>query len=300
MRSFFLVGGLACLAGIIFVKGYLLRPVGAASSSEMGTEIRFEYTAYDDEAPPALPTRPAEQPEITVVPQPDEPASRPPVDTESPSESPQHEQDLPALDSAPHADAGPDRTVWIGDSEITLDGTGSRGTELRYFWRQRSGPVDLLIDDPRAALTVAAGLAQEWPERDAAYEFELTVRDAQGREAVDAVRFTAQAAPAITIIPAARRRLAWREGYLLGHFESWKTNHTDDVEVFVIRCPSELTFHHLGETADYDIAPLECNTGFEYQLTLFYREPESSTFVEFFVDTPERIPAILQFGVNWD
>jgi len=222
------------------------------------------------------------------------------VDTEPPSESLQPEQDLPAASPTPHADAGPDRTVWMGDHEITLDGTGSHGTELSYSWRQLSGPVDLLIDNPRAANTVAAGLAQEWPERDATYEFELTVRDAHGREAVDVVRFTVQAAPSITVDPAARRRLAWREGYLLGHFESWKTNRTDDAEVFIIRCPSELTFHHLGGMVDFDIAPLECNSGFEYQLTLFYREPESSTFVEFFVDTPERIPAVLQFGVNWE
>jgi hypothetical protein len=294
MRSFFLVGGLACLAGILFVKGYLLKPAG--------TEVRFEYTEYDDEAPPPLPRWPQKQPEDSAPLQPQEQTATPPPSAgDTGTIEPQGlDSDLPEADSAPRADAGPDRVVWMGDQEISLDGSASQGAALTYFWRQLSGTVDLQIQNPRAAQTAATGLAQEWPEKDATYEFELRVRDVYGQESVDNVCVTVKVAPSITVVPTPTRRLAWREGYLLAHFEAWKTNRTDDAEAFEIRSPGELTFHQLGGTAEYDIAPVERSSGFEYELTVLYREPESSTFLEFFVETPEHIPAILQFGVNWE
>jgi hypothetical protein len=301
MRSLFFVGGLACLAGVLFVKGYLLRSAGAAGNGGAGTEIRFEYTNYDDERPPALPAR-EERPREPDPGQSQEGAAAPPPSTgdAAASEQPAGDPEVVAADAAPHADAGPDRVTWMGDQQLSLDGSASRGEELSYSWRQLSGPVDLQIQNPRAAQTVASGLVQEWPEKDPTYEFELAVRDVQGQEGVDIVYFTVKAAPDVSIIPAPKRRLAWRDGYLLAHFEAWKTNRTDETEAFAIRSPSELTFQQLSGTAEFELVPTEASSGFEYQLTVFYRDAESSTFLEFFVDTPERIPAILQFGVEWE
>lgn len=320
MRSFILVGGLACVAGVLFVKGYLLKPASATGNSEAdtGTEIRFKYTSYADERPRALPMRPQTQPQDQAAPDPQKHArvstpegGGPPPSSDDSSSSSASDPQSPGRDvrdvqapdsdaSGPHADAGPDRVVWMGDREIRLDGSASQGESLSYLWRQLDGPVNLHIKTPRVAQTTAGGLPQEWPDTSATYLFELTVRDAHGQEAVDEVSVSVQAAPALTVVPAATRRLAWREGYLLAHFEAWKTNRTDDAEAFEIRSPGELTFHHLDGTAEFELTPFECDAGFAYQLSLFYREPQSSSYVEFFVESAERIPAILQFGVNWE
>ena len=300
MRTFFLFGGLLCLAGILFVKGYLLKPAGAAGNRDGGTEpeIRFEYTDYEDERPPALPERP---------PQPDEPAadrtreapSAPEPGVPASNQKPEHFDAL-AAPSFPEADAGADRIVWIGDREIKLDGSASRGSGLSYSWRQLSGPLDLEITSAQAGRTTATGFALDWPTTDPVYEFELTVRDTYGEEAVAVARYAIRAAPSIAVVPTPKRRLAYREGYLLAHFEAWKTNRGDDAEVFEIRSPSELTFHQLSGPTDFEVAPAESSSGFAYQLLVYYREGESTSFLEFFVDTPERIPAILQLGVNWE
>ncbi|MCK4342263.1 MAG: hypothetical protein KAY37_11135 [Phycisphaerae bacterium] len=199
------------------------------------------------------------------------------------------------------ADAGPDRIVWIGWDELTLNGRGSRGDRLSYSWKQTRGPAALKIKRPNRAKTVARGLplSEEMGWSAALYVFELTVTDESGRQDVDTVEFVILPAPELKITPAARRRFELRDGYLLGHFEAWVTNTKTYESAFRIKSPTELTFTKVTG-GDYDLSGGKSERGYEYYVVVFHQPEETASWVEFLVDTDENIPGIIQLGVSWE
>ncbi|WP_134670172.1 PKD domain-containing protein [Halorussus marinus] len=94
------------------------------------------------------------------------------------------------VNEAPTADAGDDQTVDAGDS-VALDASGSSdpdSDDLSYEWVQTGGPVATLTDADSASPGFTA------PEVDAETDltFEVTVTDAAGETATDAVTVTVQ------------------------------------------------------------------------------------------------------------
>ena len=309
MRSFLIVGGLMLVVGLVFVKGLVPKQAEATSSKPDPNrgEIVVEYADFESEAPPVFSTRVAEpdpEPEFEAPAEAAEPelTRTPPVETAEPAAA-DPAPDLQARDDIPDvvANAGEGQTVWLGDNEIKLDGSASVGGGLRYAWRQVSGPGELTIADPTAEKTTASGFPTDGDTSgDASYEFELTTTDFLGKESTATVRYKVKTAPALTIRPRAKQQLAYRDGYLLAHFEAWKTNRSDYAETFEVRSSSELTFQQLSGAAEYEISVSEARRGLTYQVTIYYPEDGSSSWLEFFVDTAEHIPAVLQFGVNWE
>ncbi len=307
MRSFVLIGALVVVVSIIFFRGYAPQPAGATGSSDAAGDtstIRFEYADFEDEGPLTLPPR---RPTVTAPkPGPETVAVTPPTNP-SPANDPTTlpDPDLPSepdFDAPPPtASAGKGVTIWLGDGELILNGTASQGDVVSYFWRQVSGPNDLQIQDPTAAQTVARGFSERWtPGQDFTYEFELTVTDAAGRQAVSTVTHCVKVAPELRITPAPKHNLAYRDGYLLAHFEAWKTNRSDDADSFEIHSPTALTFHHLSGDSEFDITVEETGGAYAYRIAVFYADGINTSWLEFFLDTPQRIPAVLQIGVNWE
>ncbi|MDW8141174.1 MAG: FG-GAP-like repeat-containing protein, partial [Candidatus Bipolaricaulota bacterium] len=93
----------------------------------------------------------------------------------------------------PTADAGPDRTVRVGET-VTLDGSRSRdpeGQPLRYQWRIVTAP-----DGSTATLTGAETVRATFvPDVAGVYTIELVVRDPRGATGADQVQITAEEAP---------------------------------------------------------------------------------------------------------
>jgi hypothetical protein len=90
---------------------------------------------------------------------------------------------LPAEDSGPVARAGRDQRLLRAVAAAVLDGSASTGSAqpLRFAWSQTGGPAAGCArghDDARLTLT---GLVR------GRYRYQLTVTDAQGRSAADAV-----------------------------------------------------------------------------------------------------------------
>ncbi len=309
MRSFLILGSAVVVVTLMVLNGVLPRQAGATGSAQdaHGDDgpLELRYVDFEDESPPVFrrhdhdiaETDPDEEPE----------AAEPPVADEGDTGEPEAGADEDWGDSyaepaQPVADAGPDRVLWVALNEIPLAGGESRGDGLTYSWKQVGGPHELNIADPVAAATTASGFPLEWgiDWDDAVYEFELTVSDIYGQQSVDYVQFEVKAAPVLSITPRPRRELAQRDGYLLAHYESWATNRTDSAETFEIRSRLELFLQHLGGDTNYELTVTQRRRGYLYRLTVYYQEGQSTSWLEFFADTDERIPAILQFGVNWD
>ncbi|WP_276167737.1 PKD domain-containing protein [Zobellia alginiliquefaciens] len=76
---------------------------------------------------------------------------------------------------APVADAGPDQSIILPTSSVTLNGSGSNdtapGTIASYAWAQVSGPTTATIAAPGNVSTSVTGLAE------GSYTFRLTVMD---------------------------------------------------------------------------------------------------------------------------
>ena len=91
----------------------------------------------------------------------------------------------------PHADAGPDQTIALPVSEVTLTGSGtdSDGQISSYAWTKVSGPANGVITNPNAATSTVTGLQQ------GVYIFQLTVTDDKGATASDEVNITVNAGP---------------------------------------------------------------------------------------------------------
>jgi hypothetical protein len=81
----------------------------------------------------------------------------------------------------PSANAGPDQTITLPTSSVTLAGSGAEtnGTIVGYAWTQVSGPAASTIANNNQAGTGVSGLVQ------GTYVFQLTVTDNSGKTATD-------------------------------------------------------------------------------------------------------------------
>jgi hypothetical protein len=70
---------------------------------------------------------------------------------------------------APTANAGPNQTISLPASSVTLNGSGSTGTISSYLWTRISGPNGPTITTPNAVSTTVTGLVQ------GTYVFQLSV-----------------------------------------------------------------------------------------------------------------------------
>lgn len=89
------------------------------------------------------------------------------------------------VNQPPVANAGPDQTLVLPANATTLDGSASfdsDGTITAYAWVQKSGPMAATIQQPSAAKTAVANMAEN-----GTYIFELTVTDNGGLSAKDEV-----------------------------------------------------------------------------------------------------------------
>ncbi len=105
----------------------------------------------------------------------------------------------PAVPGPPSANAGPDQTITLPTSSVTLSGSGSEtnGTIVTYAWTQVSGPNTAAINVPGSAATAVSGLVQ------GTYQFKLTVTDNSGVTASDVIFVTVKAAPVVPGPPSA-------------------------------------------------------------------------------------------------
>ncbi len=228
-----------------------------------------------------------------------------PPSSRAPDNPPDRVPDEPAASnrkpSGPVANAGPDRVVWIGWDLLELDGSGSTGEGLKYRWRQLAGPVSLIVADQTRPTTTATGLLQadqiSW--RPATYKFELTVTDEGGARDTDTVQYVVKSAPGLVIRPPAQRHFEYRDGYQMAHYTSWTTNLESYEAVFEITSRLELNFTRLGGGV-YEVAGGKNDGHYVYQVTLYGQPGEATSWVELFVDNEEKIPGIVQLGVNWE
>jgi len=218
--------------------------------------------------------------------------------------------DAPAADTAdtseatapePAANAGADRVAWSGWDDIALDGSRSTGEGLSYSWRQLSGPAELKISRPNRTVARASGfpLGPDMTWSPALYEFELTVTDKYGRQSVGTLGYVVLAGPELTVRPPAQRRFQLRDSYLLGHYESWATVPEGGVATFKVTSPTGLTFTRItGGPAD--ITGNLARRHYEYEIVVHQEPGVAQAWLEFLVDTDEKIPGVLQLGVNWE
>ncbi len=91
-----------------------------------------------------------------------------------------------ATNQAPDASAGPDQTIYLPQSSVTLNGSGtdSDGTVASYAWTRTSGPSSFTIESPATAQTQVTGLVA------GTYVFTLTVTDDDGDRGSDTITIT--------------------------------------------------------------------------------------------------------------
>ena len=87
---------------------------------------------------------------------------------------------------APVANAGPNQTITLPTSSVTLNGSGSIGTITSYSWTRVSGPNTPTITSPTASSTTVTGLIQ------GTYIFQLSIN---GGVSTSQVTITVNAAP---------------------------------------------------------------------------------------------------------
>lgn len=200
----------------------------------------------------------------------------------------------------PAASAGDDRILWIGWNEIKLDGSGSTGDGLKYAWKQTGGPATLHIRNTDRAVTTATGLpiSPKMGFSGAIYAFELTVTDELGNTASDTVEMVVLPAPDIVITPTANRYYARRDSYLLPHFEAWTTNTESFETTFRVQSPTDL---HITKVAGspHRLSRQTTDEGYLFEITLMAEGEEATSWAEFLIDTEEKIPGIIQLGVDW-
>ena len=95
-----------------------------------------------------------------------------------------------AGNATPTANAGPDQTITLPLSTVSLSGTGTDadGTISAYNWTKISGPSAGTITNTASAATSVTGLVQ------GVYQFQLKVTDNNGATALDTVQITVNAA----------------------------------------------------------------------------------------------------------
>ncbi|MDO9372914.1 MAG: tandem-95 repeat protein, partial [Ferruginibacter sp.] len=91
-----------------------------------------------------------------------------------------------APNMAPVANAGPDQTIALPKSDVTLSGdaTDIDGTITSYAWRKISGPATGSIASPGSGITSVTALVQ------GVYKFEFTVKDDKGATTRDTIQVT--------------------------------------------------------------------------------------------------------------
>jgi len=91
----------------------------------------------------------------------------------------------PSVNQSPVANAGPDQTIVIPNSTITLVGSASDpdGTIVKYTWTKKSGPTCLLETPTSPSLIISELLI-------GVYEFQLIVEDNDGAIGTDVVQIT--------------------------------------------------------------------------------------------------------------
>ncbi len=96
-----------------------------------------------------------------------------------------------ATNQAPTANAGPDQTITLPTSSVTLTGSGTDpdGTIASYAWTKVSGPAGGTIATPATASTNITGLTA------GTYVFRLTVTDNGGATATNDVQIIVNSAP---------------------------------------------------------------------------------------------------------
>ena len=96
----------------------------------------------------------------------------------------------PAPNQAPTADAGPNQTITLPTSTVTLSGSGTDpdGTITSYLWIKLSGPASGTITNVASAITTVTGLVQ------GVYQFQLQVTDNSGATATDIMQVNVNAA----------------------------------------------------------------------------------------------------------
>ncbi|MGC4100503.1 PKD domain-containing protein [Ferruginibacter sp.] len=94
---------------------------------------------------------------------------------------------------APTANAGPDQTITLPTSTVSLSGSGNDpdGTIAAYAWTKISGPTAGTITNAAAAATTVTGLVQ------GVYKFELKVTDNSGAVGRDTMQVTVNPDPNI-------------------------------------------------------------------------------------------------------
>jgi hypothetical protein len=262
----------------------------SSSSAESAPEARDDAGA-DAEASEHVMAAPLEAAPTAVAAEvPPEPPADEPVDAGTPAPT----------TPPPVADAGPDRVVWNGWDELTLDARGSHGDDLLYEWRQVGGPTPITFADPYAARTKASGLVRGpgagWLPL--LYQFELIVIDTAGREASDLVEIVAIAAPELSVRPAATRAFENRDGYWLGHYTAHVVAMAD-VALFEISAPTQLVFTHVG-ALDVEVSTVSTGETNTYEIVVYRGGDESASQTEFLVDTDEQIPGVLRLSVSWE
>jgi hypothetical protein len=223
------------------------------------------------------------------------PPADPPQAADPQSPPPEVEQ-VPVV-----ANAGPDRVIWLGWDELPLDGSASTGTDLTYYWRQITGPTLLPITDEAQPITAATGLlaTQRATWRGVTYEFELAVTDATDERATDRVKYIVQSAPALRIKPTPERHFESHDGYELAHFVSWTTNVDGYESTFEISSPTELNFTKVTGGL-CDLSGGKSDGGYAYQAVVYGQAGEPSSWVEFLVDSEDKVPGVIQLGVSWE
>jgi len=280
------------------------RRVGTSAPGGETEETGVTGAADDVYAAPPEPVAAQDQPAAeNVEPAPDlpEPPPTPEPDAGDASDEPESEPP-PEPDVAPlFADAGPDRVIWLGWDELPLDGSATTGSGVTCEWQQVSGPATLVIENPAALVTVARGLraGQRASWRGVTYEYELTVTDAAGERDVDTVKYIVQAAPPLKIKPTPERRFEWQDGFELAYFTAWITNLESYEAVFEVTSPTELRFTRItGGLAE--LSGRKSEGVFVYQFTVYAQAGEATSWVEYLADTEDKVPAVVQLGVNWE
>lgn len=96
-----------------------------------------------------------------------------------------------AQNQTPQANAGPDMTITLPTSQVSLKGSGTDpdGQVVSYLWSKISGPSSFTIVSPSNPATDVTGLVQ------GVYTFQLKVTDDKGASSTDIMKVTVQAAP---------------------------------------------------------------------------------------------------------
>lgn len=97
--------------------------------------------------------------------------------------------------TAPTANAGPDQSITLPVSSVTMAGSGSDsdGSVVSHTWSKISGPTSYTITDPTSYTTTITGLVA------GVYRFGLTVTDNSGSSALDDMTVTVSSPSAPTV-----------------------------------------------------------------------------------------------------